>query len=152
MKRRPHWDDDLIEAVSCLVSVDIGDDCLVVADVYAIIAAVEDWHEKFVMHGAFRVLAERAASAEADRDRLANQLLNEVPDSYIQMKARALTAEAAIARVRELRDRFATHEKSISYQAAATLLTRALDGDGPGCQGTPDKTGCQSSATNVEVR
>ena len=102
MSRRPHWDDDLIEAVSCLVSVDIGDDCLVVADVYAIIAAVEDWHEKFVMHGAFRVLAERAASAEADRDRLANQLLNEVPDSYIQMKARALTAEAAIARVREL--------------------------------------------------
>ena len=101
-ERRPHWDDDLIEAVSCLVSVDIGDDCLVVADVYAIIAAVEDWHEKFVMHGAFRVLAERAASAEADRDRLANQLLNEVPDSYIQMKARALTAEAAIARVREL--------------------------------------------------
>ena len=101
-ERRPHWDDDLIEAVSCLVSVDIGDDCLVVADVYAIIAAVEDWHEKFVMHGAFRVLAERAASAEADRDRLANQLLNEVPDSYIQMKARALTAEAVIARVREV--------------------------------------------------
>ena len=101
-ERRPHWDDDLIEAVSCLVSVDIGDDCLVVADVYAIIAAVEDWHEKFVMHGAFRVLAERAASAEADRDRLANQLLNEVPDSYVQMKARALTAEAAIARVREV--------------------------------------------------
>ena len=45
MSRRPHWDDDLIEAVSCLVSVDIGDDCLVVADVYAIIAAVEDWHK-----------------------------------------------------------------------------------------------------------
>ena len=102
IERRPHWDDALIEAVSCLVSVDIGDDCLVVADVYAIIAAVEDWHEKFVMHGAFRVLAERAASAEADRDRLANQLLNEVPDSYIQIKARALTAEAAIARVREV--------------------------------------------------
>ena len=47
---------------------------------------------------------------------------------------------AQVLRVRELRDRFATHEKSISYQAAATLLTRALDGDGPGCQGTPDKT------------
>ena len=36
---------------------------------------------------------------------------------------------AQVLRVRELRDRFATHEKSISYQAAATLLTRALDGD-----------------------
>jgi len=45
MERRAHWTDDLIEAVSCLVSVDIGDDCLVVADVFRIIAAVEDWHK-----------------------------------------------------------------------------------------------------------
>jgi hypothetical protein len=36
---------------------------------------------------------------------------------------------AQVQRVRELRDRFRDHEKSISYQAAATLLTRALDGD-----------------------
>ena len=131
MSRRPHWDDDLIEAVSCLVSVDIGDDCLVVADVYAIIAAVEDWHEKFVMHGAFRVLAERAASAEADRDRLANQLLNEVPDSYIQMKARALTAEAAIARVRiEHRSDMAGIPWCYACDASWPCDTiRALDGD-----------------------
>jgi hypothetical protein len=108
MKRRPHWDDDLTDAVFRALShtyraqgwtggiaIDLDE------SVYPLIAAVEDWHEKFVMHGAFRVLAERAASAEADRDRLANQLLNEVPDSYIQMKARALTAEAAIERVRE---------------------------------------------------
>ena len=130
-ERRPHWDDDLIEAVSCLVSVDIGDDCLVVADVYAIIAAVEDWHEKFVMHGAFRVLAERAASAEADRDRLANQLLNEVPDSYIQMKARALTAEAAIARVRiEHRSDMAGIPWCYACDASWPCDTiRALDGD-----------------------
>jgi len=47
---------------------------------------------------------ERAEKAEAERDRLANQLLNEVPDSYIQMKARALDAEAAIARVRDMCD------------------------------------------------
>jgi len=81
-----------------------------------------------VMHGAFRVLAERAASAEADRDRLANQLLNEVPDSYIQMKARALTAEAVIQRVRD-----------VYYGPVGLLDTRiqqigdilrALDGDG----------------------
>ena len=98
-ERRPHWDDELIFAVMSAAG-DGGH--LFIDDIHAVIAAVEDWHEKFVMHGAFRVLAERAASAEADRDRLANQLLNEVPDSYIQMKARALTAEAAIARVREL--------------------------------------------------
>ena len=108
-ERRPHWDDDLIDAVFRALShtyraqgwtggiaIDLDE------SVYPLIAAVEDWHEKFVMHGAFRVLAERAASAEADRDRLANQLLNEVPDSYIQMKARALDAEAAIQRVREV--------------------------------------------------
>lgn len=40
---RPHWDDDLLEAVSCLVSVDIGDDCLPAVDVCEVIAAVEDW-------------------------------------------------------------------------------------------------------------
>ncbi len=97
-ERRPHWDDELIFAVMSAAG-DGGH--LFIDDIHAVIAAVEDWHEKFVMHGAFRVLAERAASAEADRDRLANQLLNEVPDSYIQMKARALTAEATIQRVRE---------------------------------------------------
>lgn len=105
MERREWWTDDLIEAVKDAISswcFDHVEGPLYDDDVYPVIAAVEDWHEKFVMHGAFRVLAERAASAEADRDRLANQLLNEVPDSYIQMKARALTAEAAIARVREL--------------------------------------------------
>ena len=100
-ERRPHWDQELEQAVSAVL-FDCYENGISEEQVYQVIAAVEDWHEKFVMHGAFRVLAERAASAEADRDRLANQLLNEVPDSYIQMKARALTAEAAIARVREL--------------------------------------------------
>ena len=47
-------------------------------------------------------MRDRAFKAEAARDRPANQLLNEVPDSYIQMKARALDAEAAIQRVREV--------------------------------------------------
>lgn len=109
MERREWWTDDLIDAVR-YAAHDWGPESHL--DVYAVIAAVEDWHEKFVMHGAFRVLAERAASAEADRDRLANQLLNEVPDSYIQMKARALTAEATIQRVRELHYNTATHHPS----------------------------------------
>ena len=100
-ERRPHWDQELEQAVSAVL-FDCYENGISEEQVYQVIAAVEDWHEKFVMHGAFRVLAERAASAEADRDRLANQLLNEVPDSYIQMKARALTAEATIERVREL--------------------------------------------------
>ena len=110
-ERRPHWDDELEQSVSAIL-FDCYENGVSEEQVYQVIAAVEDWHEKFVMHGAFRVLAERAASAEADRDRLANQLLNEVPDSYIQMKARALTAEAAIARVRELHGR---HDPNCPY-------------------------------------
>jgi len=127
MKRRPHWDQELEQAVSAVL-FDCYENGISEEQVYQVIAAVEDWHEKFVMHGAFRVLAERAASAEADRDRLANQLLNEVPDSYIQMKARALTAEAVIQRVRD-----------VYYGPVGLLDTRiqqigdilrALDGDG----------------------
>ena len=137
--RRAHWSDDLIDAVFRALShtyraqgwtggiaIDLDE------SVYPLIAAVEDWHEKFVMHGAFRVLAERAASAEADRDRLANQLLNEVPDSYIQMKARALTAEATIQRVRELHYNTATHHPSgCCSECGGTYpcpTVRALDG------------------------
>jgi len=128
-RRRAHWSDDLIEKVRYVYNSQItyADHDEEMESYYAVIAAVEDWHEKFVMHGAFRVLAERAASAEADRDRLANQLLNEVPDSYIQMKARALTAEAAIARVRQVLD-----EEQRGYNPPLGLISRiktALEGD-----------------------
>ena len=128
--RRPHWDDDVIKAVADVLE----HDDYIYATTYAVIAAVEDWHEKFVMHGAFRVLAERAANAEAARDRLANQLLNEVPDSYIQMKARALDAEAAIARVRDMCDDF-EHEENLNGGIGRYAVVRvdrvrsALNGD-----------------------
>ena len=133
-ERRPHWDQELEQAVSAVL-FDCYENGISEEQVYQVIAAVEDWHEKFVMHGAFRVLAERAASAEADRDRLANQLLNEVPDSYIQMKARALTAEAAIERVREF---LADKDKGLTDDMRAQghfvlvdtdSVRRALDGD-----------------------
>ena len=78
-----------------------------------VIAAVEDRHKakrdsRIRTHSehCWRWHTECAESLiEAQQKKigeLANQLLNEVPGSYIQMKARALTAEAAIARVREL--------------------------------------------------
>jgi hypothetical protein len=133
-ERRPHWDQELEQAVSAVL-FDCYENGISEEQVYQVIAAVEDWHEKFVMHGAFRVLAERAASAEADRDRLANQLLNEVPDSYIQMKARALTAEATIQRVREF---LADKDEGLTDDARAQghfilvdtdSVRRALDGD-----------------------
>jgi len=78
---------------------------------------------------------ERAEKAEAARDRLANQLLNEVPDSYIQMKARALDAEAAIQRVREVCDLWQRrHDASIRHPTdipavAIVAVRRALDGE-----------------------
>ena len=120
MSRRPHWDDDLIDAVFRALShtyraqgwtggiaIDLDE------SVYPLIAAVEDWHKakrdsRIRTHSehCWRWHTECAESLiEAQQKKigeLANQLLNEVPDSYIQMKARALTAEAAIARVREL--------------------------------------------------
>ena len=72
-------------------------------------------------------MRDRAFKAEAARDRLANQLLNEVPDSYIQMKARALDAEAAIQRVREEVDSWpASIDKTIA--ACADSVLRALEG------------------------
>lgn len=44
MKRRPHWDDDLIAAV-CATGDDGEVDYWMTSDqVYRIIAAVEDWH------------------------------------------------------------------------------------------------------------
>lgn len=78
-------------------------------------------------------VAEAQVQADEEAERSLRARYNDLLVDHARLAAQVL-------RVRELRDRFATHEKSISYQAAATLLTRALDGDGPGCQGTPDKT------------
>lgn len=79
-------------------------------------------------------MRDRAFKAEAARDRLANQLLNEVPDSYIQMKARALDAEAAIQRVRDdIERRLALSENPdfghlVPVETLRGIL-RTLDGD-----------------------
>ena len=42
MKRRPHWDDDLISAV---IGATPPGTVTVTYDVYAVIAAVEDWQD-----------------------------------------------------------------------------------------------------------
>ena len=71
------------------------------------------------------------ACRESVLDALEEQLTNEVPDSYIQMKARALTAEAAIARVRiEHRSDMAGIPWCYACDASWPCDTiRALDGD-----------------------
>ena len=66
--------------------------------------------------------AEAQVQADEEAERSLRARYNDLLVDHARLAAQVL-------RVRELRDRFATHEKSISYQAAATLLTRALDGD-----------------------
>lgn len=67
-------------------------------------------------------VAEAQVQADEEAERSLRARYNDLLVDHARLAAQVL-------RVRELRDRFATHEKSISYQAAATLLTRALDGD-----------------------
>ena len=87
-------------------------------------------------------VAEAQVQADEEAERSLRARYNDLLVDHARLAAQVL-------RVRELRDRFATHEKSISYQAAATLLTRALDGDGPGCQGTPDKASTPKPAAKI---
>mgnify|MGYP000862309913 CR=1 FL=1 len=77
MKRRPHWDDALIESLPIP-----GHSYLEDEDIYAIIAAVEDWQD-------------------ANGFSRAGTLMH-----------RLITAEATIQRVRELHYNTATHHPS----------------------------------------
>jgi acyl-CoA reductase-like NAD-dependent aldehyde dehydrogenase len=132
--RRPHWDDDVIKAVADVLE----HDDYIYATTYAVIAAVEDWQAQ-TASDTVRHLVARAERAEAERDRLANQLVNEVPDSYLQMKARALSAEAAIERVRDACERIRTDTYDLRPDsrealraherlAVAHLILRAIEG------------------------
>ena len=97
------------------------------------------WHARGACGKNPQVRAEKAEAqvraVREERDRLANQLVNEIPGSYIQMKERALRAEAAIERVRELcEDK--SREVAMSdplfgppSTLAVTDILRALDGD-----------------------
>ena len=108
MDRRPHWTDDLIDAVR-YAAHDWGPESHL--DVYAVIAAVEDWHK------AKRDSRIRTHSEGCWRWH------NECAEALIEYQ------QAAIKRVRELRDRFRDHEKWVSYRNVETLLTHALEGD-----------------------
>ena len=134
-QRRPHWDDELIDDVFRLMDryaagVFRGEKNHG-TPTFDTIAAVEDWQAQ-TASDTVRHLVARAERAEAERDRLANQLVNEVPDSYLQMKARALSAEAAIERVRELCqsaiDESYLTDASIARAGLADRILRALDG------------------------
>ena len=95
MKRRPHWDDALIESLPIP-----GHSYLEDEDIYAIIAAVEDWQD-------------------ANGFSRAGTLMH-----------RLIDAEAAIQRVREVLERYRTSPYSeMSQTDALGAVGRALDGD-----------------------
>jgi len=94
MKRRPHWDDALIESLPIP-----GHSYLEDEDIYAIIAAVEDWQD-------------------ANGFSRAGTLMH-----------RLIDAEAAIQRVREVLERYRTSPYSeMSQTDALGAVGRALDG------------------------
>ena len=94
MKRRPHWDDALIESLPIP-----GHSYLEDEDIYAIIAAVEDWQD-------------------ANGFNRAGTLMH-----------RLIDAEAAIQRVREVLERYRTSPYSeMSQTDALGAVGRALDG------------------------
>ena len=94
MKRRPHWDDALIESLPIP-----GHSYLEDEDIYAIIAAVEDWQD-------------------ANGFSRAGTLMH-----------RLIDAKAAIQRVREVLERYRTSPYSeMSQTDALGAVGRALDG------------------------
>jgi len=109
MKRRPHWTDDLIEAVKDAISgwcFDHVEGPLYDEDVYPVIAAVEDWQ---VQHARDRVV-----------------LVTGNPGTYVG------DLEAAIQRVRELCNDERQSQCSCGacpIYVDARDIARALDGD-----------------------
>jgi len=111
MQRRPHWDDDLIDAVSESIPYPFPE-----VVIYSVIAAVEDWQARRL-----------GASAEQ---------LNRIADWQWMKVSIPLwhwaQAEAAIQRVRQLCqsaiDESYLTDASIARAGLANRILRALDG------------------------
>ncbi len=128
MSRRPHWTDDLIEAVKDAISgwcFDHVEGPLYDEDVYPVIAAVEDWHKakrdsriRTHSEGCWRWHNECAEGLIEAQQRKIQQLANELltvggaEPSGLGTVRRLVEAEATIQRVRELHYNTATHHPS----------------------------------------
>ncbi len=153
MSRRPHWDDDLIDAVFKALSytylaqgwaggiaIDLDE------SVYPLIAAVEDWHKakrdsriRTHSEGCWRWHNECAEGLIEAQQRKIQQLANELltvggaEPSGLGTVRRLVEAEATIQRVRELHYNTATHHPSgCCSECGGTYpcpTVRALDGD-----------------------
>ena len=129
-ERRPHWDDDLIDAVRDAVDVEFDDIWKLSEDsIRAVIEAVEGWQEREKT----RCKSDRAYHC-ATHD---TQWLDDESDrcEYKRM----VDAEAAIARVREVCDRELIDAPlkmmspgRLGYRGALRNIIRALKGDNDG--------------------
>ena len=115
-ERRPHWDDELIEAVWDVAYATSDGCCLSAEGTHAVIAAVEDWHERKGEENLLLLMAE-----------------------ITKFLHRAEKAEAAIQRVRDLCAEFIRQDAedltygSDTYTRAwvAHDILQALDGETP---------------------
>ena len=116
-ERRPHWDQELEQAVSAVL-FDCYENGISEEQVYQVIAAVEDWHK------AKRDSRDRTHSAECWRWH------QECAEHLIERQ------RSTIQRVRDVCDLWQRrHDSSIRHPAdipavAIVAVLRALDGDG----------------------
>ena len=103
MDRRPHWDDDLINAVTDLIYTDYDGEL-----VCAVIAAVEDW--------------------QVHRDGQALDV-NELLSECMEQVHRAEKAEAAIQRVRDVYEDYFHDRSDLDAVEYLEAIRRDLDGE-----------------------
>ena len=103
MDRRPHWDDDLINAVTDLIYTDYDGEL-----VCAVIAAVEDW--------------------QVHRDGQALDV-NELLSECMEQVHRAEKAEAAIQRVRDVYEDYFHDRSDLDAVESLEAIRRDLDGE-----------------------
>ena len=116
MERRAHWSDDLIEAVAAVINQADVDDYANVhfthSDIYAIIAAVEDWRNSNIqVHWQGMTATERNLSEALGREQHGRDEL-----------------EAAIKRVQELHEDYFHDRSDLDAVESLEAIGRALDG------------------------
>ena len=103
-QRRPHWDDELIDAVRYVYNLQMhyADEQEALDSIYDVIAVVEDW-EKETFVSATAIVAERIEKAETAIQRVRELCQSAIDESYL--------TDASIARA-----------------GLANRILRALDG------------------------
>ena len=129
-ERRPHWSDDLIDAVRDAVDVEFDDMWKLSEDsILAVIAAAEDNRPPSLSDLQVQHYAELREQAERAGQGLDVEAL--ILTARIGQVARAENAEAAIARVRDVCDRIwddARYAHKYGFLEVVREVRYALDG------------------------